>query len=124
MRRLIAAAVIGVILLTLYFTGYFYVTDTCEKTKDLLKECRIAYDQQNNAEEKAKEINEYWNKKEPMLSIFSSHSKIDDVEEALYCLQIYSNTDEAEIFYEYHGTVEILIHQLLEDTKPGVHSIL
>ena len=124
MKRLIAAAVLGVILLVMYFTSYFYITDTCKKTTDLLNECRVAYDQQNNAEEKAIEINEYWNKKEPILSIFSSHSKIDDIEEALYCLKIYSNTDEKEIFYEYQGTVKILIHQLLEDTKPGVHSIL
>ena len=124
MKRLIAAAVLGVILLVTYFTSYFYITNTCKKTKELLNECRIAYDQKNNAEAKAKEINDYWNKKEPILSIFSSHSKIDDIEEALYCLKIYSKTDEKEIFYEYQGTVKILIHQLLEDTKPGVHSIL
>ncbi len=124
MKRLIAAAVLGVILLILYSTSYFYVTNTCTKTKELLKECRVAYDKQHDAEKKAEEINEFWNKKEPILSIFSSHNKIDDIEEALYCLEIYSKTDEKEIFYEYHGTVEILIHQLLEDTKPGVHSIL
>lgn len=124
MKRLIAAAVLAVVLLTLYLTSYFYITDTCEKTRELLKECATAYDSKNNAGEKAEALNKFWNKKEPILSIFSSHSKIDDVEEALYCLKIYSKTDETEIFYEYHGTVEILIHQLLEDTKPGVHSIL
>ena len=124
MKRLIAAAVLFVILLTLYFTGYFYVTNTCEKTKDLLEECSVAYDKNENAYKKAKEINDFWNEKEPVLSIFSSHSKIDDIEEALYCLKIYSSTSEKEIFYEYLGTVRILLHQLLEDTKPGVHSIL
>ena len=30
--------VLFVILLTLYFTGYFYVTTTCDKTKELLDE--------------------------------------------------------------------------------------
>jgi glutaredoxin len=64
MKRLIAAATLGVILLVVYFLSYFYITDACKKTTDLLNECRIAYDQKSNAEEKAKEINDYWNKKE------------------------------------------------------------
>ncbi len=124
MKRLIAAAVLTAVLLTLYLTSYFYITDTCEKTKELLTECNNAYENGENAGEKAEKLNEFWGEKEPMLCVFASHNKIDEIEEAIYCLTIYSKTDEKEIFYEYHGTVKILIHQLLEDTKPGVHSIL
>ena len=124
MKRLIAAAILALVVTGLYLTSYFYITDTCDKTKELLKECITAYENKDNPEEKAEKLDSFWGKKEPLLSVFASHSKIDDIEEAIYCLKIYSKTDEKEIFYEYHGTVKILIHQLLEDTIPGVHSIL
>lgn len=124
MKRLIAAAVLFVTLLILFVTSYFYITKTCDQTKDLLYECSKAYESGENAYKLAEELDTFWNKKEPLLSVFTSHSKIDDIEEAIYCLKLYSKTDEKEIFYEYHGIVNILIHQLLEDTKPGVHSIM
>lgn len=124
MKRLIAAGILAAVLLALFLTGYFYVIDTCDKTKELLSQCSTAYDRGENAEEIAEKLDTFWNQKEPLLSVFSSHNKIDDIEEAIYCLKIYSKTDEKEIFYEYHGTVKILLHQLLEDTRPGVHSIL
>ena len=124
MKRLIAAAVLSATLLTLFVTSYLYITKTCEQTKVMLSRCSKAYESGDNAYEIAEELDTFWNKKEPLLSVFTSHSKIDDIEEAIYCLKLYSKTEEKEIFYEYHGIVNILIHQLLEDTKPGVHSIM
>ena len=72
---------------------------------------------------KVEELEKFWGEKEKLLSVFANHSEIDEIELAIYSLKVYSETSDNEIFYEYSGTVKTLLHQLLEDTIPSVHSI-
>lgn len=124
MKRLIAAGVLFALVLTAYFSAFFYVRNTCETAEKMLSECISAYENKRDAEAQAKELDEYWQNKERPLSVFANHSKIDELEQAISTLRVYSATEEEELFAEYSGTVKTLLHQLNEDITPSIHSIM
>lgn len=123
MKRLIAAAIILIILSSVFFTGYFSINSICKNTKEMLTECVNNYKSGNNPEESAEKLEEYWHSKESVLSLFADHTSIDSIELNLHLLRIYSTTNQKELFSEYSGRIKTEIHQLLEDTHPTVHSI-
>jgi len=123
LKRLIAAAVLLIIVVTTYICSYIYIDKTCKTANKMLSECVDIYSADQNATDSAKKLNKFWSKKEKPLSIIANHSSIDEIEMAIGSLVSYSNSPENEIFYEYAGTVKTLLHQLMEDTKPGIHSI-
>jgi len=90
----------------------------------LLKECNADYNEKTDATVSTKKLEDFWTKKEKILSLFANHTSIDEIELAISTMLTYSNTSEKELFFEYSGTVKTLLHQLMEDTVPGVHSIL
>lgn len=124
MKRLIAAGILLAFVAISYFSAKTYITHTCDGAKELLKDCIEAYDSGEGAEKQAKKLNDYWSHHEHPLSVFANHERIDEIELAISTLAVYSSTSEKEIFHEYSGTVETLLHQLLEDTLPSAHSIL
>ena len=123
MKRVIVALALLVICIIVYCMSEAYIDNVTDKTRDLLKECVLAYEKGEDATKKAETLKGYWSENENMLSIFVNHNMIDDLELTIEVLVEYSNTDEAEIFKEYSKTAEILIHQLLEDTSATIHSI-
>lgn len=124
MKRLIAAGILFVFVITVYIFGYVYITKTCDTATDMLNECSVLYDKNKNAEDCANKLKKFWNNKEGTLSIFANHEHIDDIELAIGSLVIYSNTNNNKKFYEYLSTAKTLIHQLIEESKPSMHSIL
>ena len=124
MTRLLVAFFLAAFITASVFFSVFYVKSVCKETRNMLNECIDAYYKNEEAYEKADALSKYWERKEKILSAFVNHQNLDEVESAINSLKDYSDTDDNEIFYEYSGSVEMLIHQLLEDTLPGVHSIL
>lgn len=123
MKRLIAAAILFCFVITAYLTGYFYVQKTCDEAKAMLNTCVDEYKAEKNAEASAEKLEKFWQKKEKALSLFADHDEIDEIERVISSLRVYSGTDSEELFAEYSGTVEILLHQMIEDTEPSIHSI-
>lgn len=124
MKRLIAALILLVFVLTAYFTGYFYISNTCKQANELLEECTAAYNNGKDASEPTEKLDKFWSEKEKPLSVFVNHAAIDEIELAIASLLIYSSTAEDELFFEHSQNIKTLLHQLMEDTVPGVHSIL
>lgn len=123
MKRLIAAGCLLVIVVSVYLIGYFYINDACDTANKYLDTCVDVYKADKDATDEAERLKEYWDKAETILSLFANHSTIDEIERAIGSLKTYSRTTGNEIFYEYSGTVKTLLHQLMEDTVPSVHSI-
>ena len=123
MKRSIAAIVLLVLIIGAYIFNYTYVNNTCKKTDDILENCIEIYKSGQDATEKAKELKNYWTDKEPFLSLFANHSMIDDIELAISSLTVYTDTKNNAIFYEYSGTIKTLLHQMIEDTRPTMHSV-
>lgn len=123
MKRLIIAGVLFISVIAIYILSVFYITNSCDKARELLNDSITAYNQNNTATTQTKKLEDYWNEKEKLLSIFVNHNRIDDIEQAISLLSIYAKEKDNPIFYEYADTVKILIHQILEDTKITIHSI-
>ncbi len=124
MRRLIAAAVLVVLIISIYLTGYLYINATCEETKMLVSNCVTAYEKNENIEFHTEKLEKYWSGKEKMLSVFTNHGVIDEIELTIESLGVHSKYPDNEMFYEYSSSLKMLLHQLLEDTTPSAHSIL
>lgn len=123
MKRLIAAGILSVFLITAYIMSSSYIKNACQKTNKMLNECITAYKDNKNAKEKAENLRDFWDEKEKVLSFFANHETLDEIELAVELLTVYSTSDQKELFYESSSQVTTLIHQLKEDTIPGIHSI-
>ena len=123
MKRLLVALTLSLFIVVSLIFSIFYVKSVCKETRVLLDKCISAYDNNHKSYKNAEALSEYWEKQEKFLSVFVNHESLDEIESAIKSLKDYSDTEANEIFYEYCGSVEMLIHQLLEDTYPGIHSI-
>jgi hypothetical protein len=123
-KRLIAAVVLLVLVVSSYFSGFFYVKNVCSQANTLLGECVSSYENNGNIQDKAKELERYWADREKTLSVFSNHDAIDEIEMSIHLLTIHSSSEDKTMFLEYSGKIEKLFHQLMEDTIPSAHSIL
>lgn len=123
MKRLVPAAILFVLVITAYITSLLFITNSCDKTKELLETTITAYNTNKTAKKEAKAVEKYWSKKEPLLSVFVNHDRIDDIETAISSLNVYAKMPDNDLFYEYADNVKILIHQIMEDTKFTMHSI-
>ena len=124
MKRLIAAGVLIVLVIGIYISSYFYIDRVCEETEKLLNECVSAYNNNQKIETNITELENYWSSKEKVLSIILNHNSIDEIESAIESLSVHSKYPQNEMFYEYSSTINILLHQIMEDTVPSTHSIL
>ena len=124
MKRIIAAAVLMVFIISSYLGGYFYIKKTCEDTEKIVKECVSAYEEQKNIKLYTTKLENYWSSKEKILSVVTNHNAIDEVEHAIESLTVHSKYPQNQMFYEYSSTLEILLHQIMEDTAFGMHSIM
>lgn len=123
MKRLIIAGVLFILVVTIYIISVFYITDSCNKARTLLNDSVTAYNSNDTAENEAKKLKNYWDKKEKLLSVFVNHTRIDDIEQAVSLLNVYAKNEKDPLFYEYADTIKMLLHQMLEDTKISMHSI-
>ena len=123
MKRVIAAVVLLIIVISTYVGSYVYINYVCEQTLDKLDKCVASYNENKNSEKEAESLDKYWNKMEKSLSIVVNHGKIDDIEYAIGALKVYSKSNEEMLFYEYSEAVKTHIHQLKEDTGISFHSI-
>lgn len=123
MKRLIVAAILFVVVIATYLTSLFYITDSCDKAKSMVENSISVYTKNQTAKKEARNLENYWNKKEPLLSVFVNHDRIDDIETAISLMNVYAKIPKNELFYEYADNVKMLIHQILEDTKFTMHSI-
>ena len=124
MRRLIAVAVLLIFVVSAYLIGFFNIKSVYKQTNVLVDECVTAFEEDEDVNKKIEKLENFWDKKEKLLSVFSNHALKDEIELAIYSLGIHSKTGDSVMFYEYSGKVKTLLHQLKEDTVPSVHSIL
>ncbi len=124
MKRLIAAAVLTIIIAAIHFSGNIYIKNVIKESNKLVETCIEDYKKDISPKVHADKLKTYWSDNEDYLSIFAHHDNIDQIELAIDTLNVYSETKDSEIFYEYSGTVKTLLHQLYEDNSFSMHSIL
>lgn len=123
MKRLIPASILFVLVIATYISSLIYITKTCDTTINMLEDTVKTYKEEKTAEDNAKKLKKFWEKKEKILSLFINHNHIDEVEQAISSLTVYAKEKGNVIFYEYADKTKVLLHQIIEDTKISTHSI-
>ncbi len=123
MKRLIPASILLALVILTYILSTKYITNSCESTLDLLEKTVNEYRENKTAEKSSEKIKKYWQKEEKILSFFVNHEHIDDVEQAISSLTVYAKEKDNVLFYEYADTIEVLLHQIEEETQITTHSI-
>ncbi len=123
MKRLIPAVIILVLITTAFFGSYFYINEVCENAYEGVENCLKEYEENGTAKADAAWLKNYWDDKEKILSFFVKHDLIDKVELSISNLELHSKYKDNYMFFEACDTVKILLHQIIEDTKPTTHSI-
>ena len=96
MKRLIVAAILFVVVIATYLTSLFYITDSCDKAKSMVENSISVYTKNQTAKKEARNLENYWNKKEPLLSVFVNHDRIDDIETAISLMNVYAKIPKNE----------------------------
>lgn len=123
MKRLIPAGILLALVILTYILSTTYITKSCNSTLDLIETAINEYKENKVAKERSKEIKKYWQKEEKILSFFVNHNHIDEVEQAISSMTVYSDQKDNILFYEYADRIKVLLHQIKEETKITTHSI-
>ncbi|MBO5210561.1 MAG: DUF4363 family protein [Clostridia bacterium] len=123
MKRLIPAVIITVIIIGAFLGSYLYINNVCDTAYEGVESCLKEYEEHGTAKADATWLKNYWSDKEKILSFFVNHAIIDEIELAVSNIELHSKFKNNYMFYEACDTVKILLHQIIEDTKPTTHSI-
>ena len=123
MKRLIPAIIILIIIVSAFLGSYFYINKVCETAYEGIENCIQEYEEHGTAKADTTWLKNYWTSKEKILSFFVNHESIDDVELALSSAALHSKFENNYMFYDACDTAKMLLHQIIEDTKPSTHSI-
>lgn len=117
MKRLIAAAVILVLLSVLTLMCGRFVSKTekevMEKSSSIIKE---------PTDEKIKEFENYWQKKGVMLSFFVNRESIEDIGKAASKLIAAAESNDREEVLESAEEIKYIIGHIAEQEKFGLQS--
>lgn len=123
MKRLIPAIIILLLIIGTYLGSDLYTNKICKTTIEGIESCVKEYEEHGTATADAAWLKNYWDEKEKVLSIFVDHDLIDKVELAVSTIDLYSGFENNYMFYDACNTAKILLHQILEDSKPTTHSV-
>jgi general stress protein YciG len=117
MKRLIAAAVILVLLSVLTFWGGRFVSKTekevIEKSSSIIKE---------PTDEKIKEFKDYWQKRGVMLSFFANRESIEDIGKAASKMIAASENNDREEILESAEEIKYIIGHIAEQENFSLQS--
>ena len=123
MKRIIPAIIIILIITASYIGSYFYINNVCGKVNEGIELCLNEYKEHGTATADAKWLKNYWDEKEKILSFFVNHEMIDKIEKEISNIKLHSSLKENYMFYDACDSAQILLHQIIEDTKISTHSV-
>ena len=124
MKRLIAAAILLLIIVSCYFTANLYINKTLDQLNGKLNSCVEVYKLEGGAKAQAKSLKDFWKSREKLLSFCVNHAALDEIELAITDLFVFSEVADSVYFFEKSDLLYTLFAQLKEDTDFGIHSIV
>lgn len=117
MKRLIPMFVLLIITLSVCFLGSYTANKECDKTKKELSVIKEKMNDLNYTEAKklSKELEDKWNDRRELLSIFVNHGLLDDVTNGIHRIKGCTEKDKSQNFLsEYqstHNALDLIIHE-------------
>ena len=122
MKRLIPAGIIALVLAVTFIAGNRFVQNNCrmliEKTR-ICEECTA----QKTALQNANELEALWNKKEPLLSVFTNLKTAQDIGIAISRIKVAAKEPQSTDFLFACREAEIMLTHLMKNEKLTVMSV-
>ncbi len=122
MRRLIAVAILAVLILVFGFISDCYVNGTCRsflsKTDALIKTFDAG--EKSTCVKNADKIKSDFNEKREKLAFFVNHAFIDDLSKLYAELPVYANNNAKSDFYATAEKIRLNLNSIMEEE--GLHA--
>ncbi len=100
MSRIIASAIISLIIVILCIAERAGVNAIIDESKNYIKQMETEYKEDDSqAKETAKKLNEYWESKEKLLCLFYADSELDNISVDVATMPYLSKKDDEFLHY-------------------------
>lgn len=114
MKRLIPAAIILAIIITLCVVSYLCIVEICSDTLHDI-------DQYYNKVISADTLNQNWESNKEKLAVFANHNFLDKI--TIYIGQLtLSENSKKEKSYEIYQNIKTILSIIKEEQRPSLHS--
>ena len=124
MKRLLAAAIMLIVIITLCISSNLYVTHACQDTaKAVQNYYEQIFDAENADKNKlSKELEALWHNKKERLELFVNHGFLDEISICISQLPIYAKTGDKNRALIICENIKELCEQIEEEQKFAAHS--
>ena len=126
MKRLIAAALLFVFLVSVCVTGRLAVGTICDNAEELLKQSLKSSNEGNwdEAKKTAERISDYLNERHVLLSAFSNSGEIDELMLCCELLLEAAQKQDQQEFSRHRRTAKHLLYKLKKGQKLNAESFV
>lgn len=124
MKRLIAAAVLILIIAAACISNSVFINKTYKEFMGDISEMQKVFESDHGAAAAlAGKFESKWAKKEDYLSIFVNHDIVDTLGVSIAKLPVYAEKNSAEMFISECRSIEIELMHMLKDAQITAHSV-
>ncbi|MBE6733364.1 MAG: DUF4363 family protein [Ruminococcaceae bacterium] len=119
MKRIIAAIILCIFVVSVLIVGNIVINNQCDGLKKDINELKsdIFSDKTEEANQKIKNINDLWESRKTVMSIFSNHSPLDNITIALSELTLAIEVNDKNISLVKCGEISALISRITEEQR-------
>ena len=119
MKRLIAAAILTVLVASLWFCGNYTIKHHTEKTKASLESCmqELKDGNEQKAREKAEKLEIQWDKSKMWLAVFVNHTLLDSISKSVSHLSSMASGKEFAHFESEYSEITGTLEQIVAENR-------
>ena len=123
MKRIIAAAVLVVLVALLAVTESMYIKNFCKHKKQEIQDVENLYTEDiSECTDSAKRFKEEWDCLQSKMTLFVNHSLIDQISEDATRIPVYAENRDKSEFYAACADIERALKQISDDQRIGIDS--
>lgn len=122
MKRLIAAAIIAVLVFLVSFTGITVINSTADMVEQKIKE--IQKHTFDDTQKRAEDFFYFWEGKRELMAVFVNHEKIDEIGNLAAKMVSAERSKNSTDLFESANEILFIIRGLSEDERFSLYTLL
>ena len=122
MKRLIAAAIIAVLVFLVSFTGITVINSTADMVEQKIKE--IQKHTFDDTQKRAEDFFYFWEGKRELMAVFVNHEKIDEIGNHAAKMVSAERSKNSTDLFESANEILFIIRGLSEDDRFSLYTLL
>ncbi len=122
MKRLIAAAVIAVLVFTVSYVGMIIINSTAKEVEEKIEEIqKLSFE---DTGKKAEDFFYFWEKKRELMAVFVNHEKIDEIGNLAARMVSAEKSENSTDLFEAANEILFIIRGIAEDESFSLYTLL